>query len=112
MWEEITIYTIGFGRRRVDQLIGILQEHNIQVVIDVRTEPATETGSTTRFEDLRLCLEDEGLEYHWVGRQLGGNRIPQVNSINSALDDELRGFADYMASTEFHVGLQIGRAHV
>ncbi len=106
MWEEITIYTIGFGRRRVDQLICILQEHNIQVVIDARTEPATEAGSTTRFEDLRLSLEEEGLEYHWAGRQLGGNRLPRANSINSALDDELRGFADFMASTEFHIGLR------
>lgn len=106
MWEEITIYTIGFGRRRVDQLIAILQEYNIQVVIDVRTEPATEIDSAFRYDDLRGALEDEGLEYHLAGRQLGGNRLPRAGSINSELDDELRGFADFMASTEFHIGLR------
>lgn len=100
------MYTVGFGRRRVDQLIGILQVHNIQVVIDVRTEPATEAGSVSRYEDLREALENEGLEYHWAGRQLGGNRLPRVDSINSELDDELRGFADFMTSPEFHVGLR------
>jgi len=106
MWEEITMYTIGFGKRRVDQLIGILQQQNIQVVIDVRIEPASEAGSASRYEDLREALGDEGLEYHWAGRQLGGNRVPCADSVNSALDEELRGFADFMASAEFHVGLR------
>lgn len=101
MIEDMKIYTVGFGSRRVDQLIGILQEFDIRVLVDVRL------GLTAESRDvLRQALEEEGMEYHWAGRQLGGDRIARSGSINTALDDVLRGFADHMASQDFQIGLR------
>lgn len=101
MIEDIKIYTVGFGNRRVDQLISILQEYNIRVLVDVRLGLVAETRDI-----LRHALEEEDMEYHWAGRQLGGDRIPRPGSINTALEDELRGFADHMASEDFQIGLR------
>lgn len=99
--EDKKIYTIGFGNRRVDQLVGILQEFNIRVLVDARLGLTAESR-----EVLRQALEEENMEYHWAGRPLGGNRISMPGSINTALDNELRGFADYMASQDFQIGLR------
>ncbi len=101
MIEDIKIYTIGFGSRRVDQLVSILQEYNIRVLVDVRLALTAESRDV-----LRQALEEEDIEYHWAGRQLGGDRVSRPGSINTALDDELRGFADYMASQDFQIGLR------
>ncbi|MFV1997508.1 MAG: DUF488 family protein [Acidiferrobacterales bacterium] len=99
--EDNKIFTVGFGNRRVDQLVGILREFGIRVLVDVRL------GLTAESRDvLRQALEEEDIEYHWAGRHLGGNRVSRPGSINTALDNELRGFADYMTSQEFQIGLR------
>ena len=39
--------------------------------------------------------------YHWAGRQLGGLRQGNNDSIHSAIEPGLRSFADYMATPAF-----------
>jgi len=106
MLEDIEIYTVGLGNRRVDQLIGILQDYGIRVVIDARIEFESSSGASASRDTLRQALEEEEIEYNWVGRQLGGNRMAKPGSINTALKDDLRGFADYMTSQDFLIGLR------
>ncbi len=106
MFEEITIFTLGSGYRRDDQIVAILQDYKIKVVVDVRTEAVAENNPQSTRDTLRTALEEEGLEYYWAGQQLGGNRVPRHDSFNTALDDELRGYADYMASTDYQIGLR------
>jgi uncharacterized protein (DUF488 family) len=97
-----TLYTIGHSNRSLNELLAILAEFGIRCLVDVRTQPASTRHPQFNEASLRAALTDQGLHYHWAGRQLGGFRAPQPNSQHVALaPDQFRGFADYMESAAF-----------
>jgi uncharacterized protein (DUF488 family) len=53
-------------------------------------------------EALREGMDELGIVYHWAGRQLGGRRSARPGSRHGALDEGLRGYADYMETDRFH----------
>jgi uncharacterized protein (DUF488 family) len=46
-------------------------------------------------------MERSEIVYHWAGRQLGGRRPVRRDSRHQALDEELRGYADFMETEQF-----------
>ena len=67
------IYTLGTGRRSEEDFIEILLAYNIQLVIDVRRFP-TSKFQTFRKGNLENLLKREGIEYYFLGAELGGFR--------------------------------------
>jgi len=67
------IYTLGTGRRTEEDFIEILHAYNIQVLIDVRRFPRSKI-SIFKKENLEALLRREGIEYHFLGEELGGFR--------------------------------------
>jgi len=67
------IWTIGHSNRSPSIFLELLREHKIQVVVDVRSFP---TSKITHFkkEELEKWLPENGIEYLWLGRELGGFR--------------------------------------
>jgi len=65
------IYTIGYQRITVNQLIYYLNENRITELVDVRSRPF---GRRTVFNKPRLkqSLATAGINYHWAGLTLGG----------------------------------------
>jgi uncharacterized protein (DUF488 family) len=97
-----TLYTIGHSHRSLEELLAILAEFGIRCLVDVRAQPASARHPHFNEPSLRAALTVSGLVYHWAGRQLGGFRAPQPNSVHVALaPDSFRGFADYMESEAF-----------
>ncbi|MBM4129020.1 MAG: DUF488 domain-containing protein [Nitrospira sp.] len=67
------IYTLGTGRRSEEDFIEILLAYNIQSLIDVRRFPRSKIATFIR-ENLEPLLKREGIEYHFLGKELGGFR--------------------------------------
>jgi len=99
-----TLYTVGHGNRTIEELIGLLQEADVDTLVDVRAQPHSRHNPQFNDDSLRLACDNAGITYHWAGRQLGGMRVPRPDSPHLALDEDRRGFADHMDTDAFQKG--------
>jgi uncharacterized protein (DUF488 family) len=67
------IYTLGTDLRSGEDFIEILHAYDIQVLIDVRSYPKSKIPIFCK-ENLAELLKHEGIEYHFLGKELGGFR--------------------------------------
>lgn len=67
------VYTLGTDRRSEEDFIEILFAYDIRALVDIRRFPKSKMSIFTR-ENLEKLLEREGLEYHFLGLELGGFR--------------------------------------
>lgn len=100
------IYTIGHSTHSIDEFIGILKSHAIELIVDVRTIPKSRRNPQFNSDTLAVSLKDHGIGYlHIPG--LGGLRHAKKDSLNLGWQNtSFRGFADYMHSEEFEKALQ------
>lgn len=70
--ERAEIYTIGHSNAPAGCVAGLLREHKIEVLVDVRSIPAS--GHTPQFNRRTLArtLAEEGIRYVYMGEWLGG----------------------------------------
>jgi len=97
-----TLFTIGHSTRTLEDLIGALQAHSIQTLVDIRSFPMSRRLPYFNRESLEQAMPAAGIRYVWM-KELGGRRkksLPQ--SPNVALRNEsFRNYADYMLTPEF-----------
>ena len=86
------IYTLGTGLRSEEDFIEILLAYNIQSVIDVRSYPKSKIPVFNR-ENFEPLLNHEGIEYHFLGKELGGFRKG--------------GYIAYTLTEEFNRGIEL-----
>ncbi|HKZ57018.1 MAG TPA: DUF488 domain-containing protein [Thermodesulfovibrionales bacterium] len=89
------IYTLGTDRRTEEDFIEILLAYNIQTLIDVRRFPKGKIPIFRR-ENLEALLSQEGLEYYFLGTELGGFR--KGGYIAYILTDDFRKGIDLLES--------------
>ena len=70
--EAMALYTIGHSNHSIDRFLDLLREHGIEVVIDVRSRPASRWCPQFNRKALEKSLAEAGIEYRWMGRYLGG----------------------------------------
>lgn len=99
--EATTLYTLGHSNRSLNDFLTLLRDGAIQVLVDVRAQPHSSRYPQFSEDSLRAALELAGITYHWAGRQLGGRRSQRPDSRHIALEEGLRGYADYMESDAF-----------
>ena len=70
---ETVLWTVGYGNRSVEEFVALLEEHRIKVLVDVRSFP---TSKIEHFkgEEMERWLPEHGIEYVWLGKELGGYR--------------------------------------
>ncbi|MBC7265116.1 MAG: MFS transporter [Chloroflexi bacterium] len=85
------IYSIGHSTRSLDEMVGLLAAHGVQVLVDVRRFPHSRKNPQFNRETLEETLPGQGIEYHWLGDLLGGYRDG--------------GYEGYLATEEFGRGL-------
>ncbi len=96
---------MGHSTRGLDELIGLLQEHHVTLLADVRTAPGSRRVPHFARATLSEALPERGIEYVHLP-ELGGLRRPRPDSPNTGWRNEsFRGFADHMASDEFRAAL-------
>ena len=102
-----TLYTIGHGNRPVADFIALLQSARIDCLVDVRAYPRSRRNPQFARMALDPVLKAHAIQYVWEGGPLGGMRRPQGDSPHLALADAAhRGYADHMATVEFHGALE------
>ena len=67
-----TLYTIGHSNHSIETFLDLLEEHQIQQVIDVRSTPYSKY--TPWFDETELpgVLGENEVDYHHMGKHLGG----------------------------------------
>ena len=87
-----TVYTLGHSNRSLSEFIGIVEYYGIGVVVDVRRFPKSSRYPHFSREVLEESLRCRGVEYVWLGDELGGYRTG--------------GYLNYMKSEKFRRGFQ------
>lgn len=68
----VKIYTIGHSNVATERIIELLKQHNIQMVVDVRSVPYSRYSPQFNRENFQLALEAADIKYIYAGRHLGG----------------------------------------
>src|SRR5581483_9514054 len=96
---------IGHSTRGLDELIGLLREHGIERLADIRRYPGSRRYPHFSRQSLAEALPRQGIAYVHVP-ELGGRRKPASDSRNSGWrNEQFRGYADHMATQEFREAL-------
>jgi uncharacterized protein (DUF488 family) len=67
-----TLYSIGQGARSLDELLGALEAHRIEYLLDVRSSPYSKFKPEFSREALEAALKARGISYVFMGDTLGG----------------------------------------
>lgn len=83
--EDKLIYTLGTSTRSPEEFIELLTSHGVEVVVDVRRFP------TSRFEHFQRdklagLLSEAGIDYVYMGGELGGYRRGGYQSFTTTSD--------------------------
>ena len=99
------IWTLGHSTRSLQEFFDLLAENRIEAVADVRRYPGSRRWPHFARGPLAEALDTGGLAYLWLP-ELGGRRTPAADSPNTAWRNaSFRGYADYLATEPFAVGL-------
>jgi hypothetical protein len=98
--------TIGHGTRPLQEFVGLLQEHRVGVLADIRTVPRSRRNPQYGTESLAQALPAHSICYLHLA-ELGGLRKPRKDSPNAGWRNEsFRGYADYMLTPPFRYALE------
>jgi uncharacterized protein (DUF488 family) len=96
-----TIFTIGHSTHSQDQFIALLRQHHITALCDVRSRPYSNRNHQFNKEELEEILPSRGIEYRFLGEELG------ARSDNPNCYDNGKIRYDLLANTElFRRGLK------
>ena len=70
---ETRIWTIGHSNRSIQAFVELIKEHGVEVVVDVRRFPTSKIKHFKQ-EQMERWLPEHGIEYVWLGKELGGYR--------------------------------------
>jgi uncharacterized protein (DUF488 family) len=98
--------TIGHSNRPLPEFLEMLQAHQVDLLVDVRTVPRSRHNPQFNKDALPQSLAAAGIAYeHLPG--LGGLRHARPDSPNTGWRNlSFRGYADYMQTPEFANNLQ------
>jgi len=104
--EMPTVLTIGHSNRTWKDFLELLRAHRVKRVIDVRSIPRSRHNPQFNRATLSKKLRAARIGYVHL-RKLGGLRHARRDSPNMGWRNaSFRGFADYMQTSDFAVGLQ------
>lgn len=100
----LQLFTIGHSNQSVDRFLGLLAQHRIEALVDIRRFPSSKKFPHFNRNVLAAALQEVGIEYHWM-EGLGGRRHKTKSdfiSPNMGLQNEgFRNYADYMLTEPF-----------
>ncbi len=101
------IYTIGHSTRTLEEFIDLLEEHGIELLVDVRSIPMSRHNPQFNKDVLPNAIKRHGIAYIHLAA-LGGRRgKSNSNSHNTAWEhSSFRNYADYAETEDFQKGLE------
>jgi uncharacterized protein (DUF488 family) len=106
MDEAITLYTIGHSNITANDFLALLQQHNINVVVDVRSAPFSKYSTQYNKGDLHAFLDKNRVDYRFAGKHLGG-RPPHADVYeDNKLPDKEAKRQDFLQSVQYKKVMQ------
>jgi uncharacterized protein (DUF488 family) len=97
-----TCYTLGHSRHTAEHFVTLLRAHAIERLVDVRSQPYSKWAPHFDTSALAQLLDANGIDYVFLGRQLGGR--PEGRAFYR--DDGTVDYALRRAAPEFTDGIQ------
>src|SRR5262249_45634116 len=98
---EPIVLTIGHSNRALDDFVGMLKAHGVELLVDIRTVPRSRRNPDFNVDALPMSLNAVGIDHVHMSA-LGGLRHPRPNSPNKGWQNSgFQGYADYMQTPEF-----------
>lgn len=95
------LFTIGHSNNSIDQFLDLLRRHQIEVVADVRTTPASRLHPQFNRSALKRSLTAGGIKYVFLGKELGARRAER-----EAYDGRIASYELIAALPAFKQGLE------
>ena len=96
------VYTIGHSNHSPKSFLALLQQHDVEVVADVRSAPYSGYAPQFNHDAIRDALEGRSIEYLFLGGELGGRPVDRT-----CYDAEGRVRYDLVAATDaFNDGIR------
>jgi len=70
---KTVLWTIGHSNRSVEKFLKLLEEYDVRILVDIRSFPTSKIEHFKR-EKMKQWLPEHGVEYVWLGKELGGYR--------------------------------------
>ena len=78
----MTLYSIGHSNQTFEQFLEMLQSQGINVIVDVRSVPASKYTPQFNREPLQAALNRSGIHYMWFGEEFGARRTDALDADN------------------------------
>ncbi len=66
------VFSIGHSNHALEAFVGLLKQHRIDVLADVRSHPFSRYASQFNRDALASTITGQEIRYHFLGRELGG----------------------------------------
>jgi uncharacterized protein (DUF488 family) len=105
------LFSIGHSNAGIDDFIGLLRLYEITALVDVRSQPYSRYNQHFSRERLKQSLIEAGIDYIYLGRELGGRpEDPALYFENGKVDYDLVAQSSlYLAGIEQLLTLDSGR---
>ncbi|MHB8420226.1 MAG: DUF488 domain-containing protein [Myxococcales bacterium] len=105
-WGRAIVYTVGHSTRPLGELVDMLKSAGVATLVDIRSVPRSRANPQFNAASLARVLPARGIAYVPLAK-LGGLRHAAKGSSSNAAwrNASFRGFADYMQTDSFRLGL-------
>lgn len=106
MEERAEILSVGHSIHPIERFLGLLQRRRVEALADVRRHPASRRYPQFGAEPLAGSLGEAGIEYVFLGEELGGRRRSARRPPDGGWrNPAFAAYAEHMRSDEFAAGL-------
>jgi len=84
-----TLFTVGHSNHAAERFLELLSSHGVSTVVDVRSSPYSQYAPQFTKAALQEWLAREGVEYWFLGRELGARREEESCYVNDQARYEL-----------------------
>jgi len=105
------VFTIGHSTHPIGRFVGLLQQHGITALCDVRSQPYSRLNPQYNRENLKASLPANGIVYVYLGRELGARSADPSCYRNGRVQYELVARTELFQSglTRVREGMQTYR---
>lgn len=72
--DKYRLYSIGHSNQTLEEFLMLLQTHDINCIVDVRSVPASKYSPQFNQENLKYFLRSHGIQYLYFGDEFGARR--------------------------------------
>lgn len=95
--EAMSLLTLGHSKHALERFLGLLRQHEVEVVVDARSQPVSRFSPHFARKALERALAAVSIEYLFMGDTLGGRPQPR-----ECYDDDGKVDYDRIAAQPFY----------